>query len=113
VAENDAEFISYLSKAKECDIISQLELDDPKFMGYTYKTMSAVLWVLWHCSLFEEGLLAVVNAGGDADTNAAVACSVLGAKYGFSAIPEKYVQGLCNSDVLHKTSEVSVKRLIA
>ena len=112
VSENDVEFVHYLSKAKECDDISQLELDDPKSMGYTYKTMSAALWALWHCSSFEEGLLTVVNAGGDADTNAAVACSVLGAKYGFSAITKKYVQGLCNSDVLQKIPDVILKRLL-
>lgn len=112
VAENDTEFIQYLIKARECADISQLELDDPKSFGYTYKTMSAALWALWHCSSFEEGLLTVVNAGGDADTNAAVTCSVLGAKYGYSAIPEKYVQGLCNSEVLHKIPDVSLKRLL-
>ena len=112
VAENDVEFIHYLSKAKECDDISQLELDDLKSMGYTYKTMSAALWALWHCSSFEEGLLTVVNAGGDADTNAAVACSVLGAKYGFSAIPEKYVQGLYASDLLDKISYLIIKKLL-
>ena len=56
--------------------------------------MSAALWTLWHCSTFEEGLLAVVNAGGDADTNAAVACSILGAKYGFKEIP--YITNLEN-----------------
>ena len=113
VAENDAEFISYLSKAKECADISQLDLDEPKSMGYTYKTMSAALWALWHCSSFEEGLLTVVNAGGDADSNAAVACSVLGAKCGFSTIPEKYVQGLYASDLLDKISDMVTNRLLA
>ena len=47
-----------------------------------------------------EGLLAVVNAGGDADTNAAVACAILGAKFGFNAIPEEYVEGLRNREQL-------------
>ncbi len=75
--------------------------------------MSAALWALWHCSSFEEGLLAVVNAGGDADTNAAVACSVLGAKYGFSAFPKKYVQGLYASDLLDKISDMVTNRLLA
>ena len=28
------------------------------------------------------------------DTNAAVACAVLGAKYGFNSIPKEYVDGL-------------------
>ena len=52
---------------------------------------------------FEEGLLAVVNAGGDADTNAAVACAILGAKYGFHAIPKEYVDGLLYKETLDKT----------
>ena len=41
----------------------------------------------------------IVNAGGDADTNAAVACAVLGAKYGMSGIPEYYVDNLNQKDV--------------
>ena len=65
----------YIVRSISSSNISDLELDDPKFCGYTYKTMSAALWALWHCSSFEEGLLSVVNAGGDADTNASVACS--------------------------------------
>ena len=47
---------------------------------------------------FQEGLLKVVNAGGDADTNAAVACAVLGAKYGKNGIPEHYIQGIKRKD---------------
>ena len=47
-----------------------------------------------------EGLLAVVNAGGDADTNAAVACAILGAMFGFGAIPKEYVDGLRNKEQL-------------
>jgi len=67
-----------------------LELDD-KSRGYTLKTLAAALWILFHVESFEEGLITIVNAGGDADTNAAVACSLLGAKYGIEAIPERYV----------------------
>ena len=77
-----------------------LGLQDEKSMGYTLKTMAAGLWAYWHAKSFEEGLLAVVNAGGDADTNAAVACAILGAKFGFNAIPKEYVKGLRNRDQL-------------
>ena len=42
----------------------------------------------------------MVNAGGDADTNAAVACAILGAKYGFDSIPTEYVEGLIYRDKL-------------
>ena len=77
-----------------------LGLQDEKSMGYTLKTMAAGLWAYWHAKTFKEGLLAVVNAGGDADTNAAVACAILGAKFGFNAIPKEYVEGLRNKEKL-------------
>lgn len=96
------EIVQYIKAAKESDQIAELKLDDSRTMGYTYKTVSAALWALWHCPSFEEGLLAVVNAGGDADTNAAVACSILGAKYGFKAIPEFYITNLENHLKLDK-----------
>ena len=47
---------------------------------------------------FEEGLLSVVNEGGDADTNGAIACAILGAKFGFSSIPEYYIDDLHNGE---------------
>ena len=84
--------------------MEDLILDDEVAMGYTLKTLSAAIWCLYHVDSFEEGLLAVVNAGGDADTNAAVACSLLGAKYGYSAIPDAYIEGLCHRRLLDKIS---------
>lgn len=50
-------------------------------------------------------MLAVVNAGGDADTNAAVACSLLGARYGLSSISQKYTNGLLGKDSLGEIAE--------
>ncbi len=48
------------------------------------------LWELWHAPTFEAGLIDVVNRGADADTNAAVAGALLGAKWGEEAIPERW-----------------------
>lgn len=76
-----------------------LSLDD-NMMGYTLKTMSVALWCLWHCSSFKDGLLSVVNFGGDADTNAAVSCALLGEKYGFSSIPRYYVDNLQDKQII-------------
>jgi ADP-ribosylglycohydrolase len=39
---------------------------------------------------FEEGLVAVVNLGGDTDTCGAVYGQLAGAHYGLSAIPERW-----------------------
>jgi ADP-ribosylglycohydrolase len=74
--------------------IRALELQDWDSVGYTLKTLAAGLWAYWNAKTFEDGLLEVVRAGGDADTNAAVACAILGAKFGFSSIPQEYVEGL-------------------
>ena len=44
----------------------------------------------------------MVRAGGDADTNAAVACAILGAKFGFSSMPQEYVEGLIYKEQLEE-----------
>lgn len=74
-------------------------------MGYTLKTLSAAVWCLYHVESFLEGLLAVVNAGGDADTNAAVVCSLLGAKYGYKSIPPYYIENLLGKNLLMNVSK--------
>ena len=67
----DAEICEYVDKAWcESDVKNLVDYDH---MGYTLVTLSVALWTYWHATSFVEGLLAVVNAGGDADTNAGVA----------------------------------------
>lgn len=87
-----------------------LSLDD-NTMGYTLKTISVALWSLWHCNSFKDGLLSVVNFGGDADTNAAVSCALLGAKYGFSNIPQYYVDNLQNKQIIEDIYKNTVRDL--
>lgn len=93
----DGRIKPYLETARN-GMLEDFELDDEQTMGYTLKTLGCAVWSLYHVENFEEGLLKVVNAGGDADTNAAVACAVLGAKYGKEGIPEYYVQNLKRKD---------------
>ena len=93
----DSRIKPYLERARN-GLLEDFELDDEQTMGYTLKTMGCAIWCLFHVNSFKEGLLKVVNAGGDADTNAAVACAVLGAKYGKKGIPEYYIQNLKRKD---------------
>lgn len=102
-ARYDERIEEYIGLATHDDP-SVLAVDD-NAMGYTLKTMAVALWSLWHCHSFKEGLLAVVNMGGDADTNAAVACALLGAKYGFSTIPRYYVDNLVGRQLLEEICE--------
>ena len=82
--------------------IKALDLQEEGSIGYTLRTLAAGLWAYWHAETFQDGLLAVVRVGGDADTNAAVACSLLGAKFGFNAIPTEYVDGLIYREQLEE-----------
>lgn len=93
----DKRIQEYLMIAKNGKL-DELCLDEEYSMGYTLKTLACAIWCLYYAESFEDGLLKVVNAGGDADTNAAVSCAVLGAKYGVSGIPDYYINGLNRKD---------------
>ena len=58
--------------------------------GHTVLTLQAGLWAATTPLSFEESLMALVTAGGDTDTNGALAGAVLGARYGESAIPLRW-----------------------
>jgi len=83
----------------------ELRLDEPGKFGYTYKTAGAGFWALRTAKSFEEGVVDVVNAGGDADTNAAVAGAMLGARFGFKAIPAEWADGLAEKKALDQRIE--------
>ena len=95
----DERIVEFVDLSMNTDIRA-LELQDEESVGYTLRTLAAGLWAYWNARTFEDGLLSVVRAGGDADTNAAVACAILGAKYGFNAIPQEYVDGLIYKEQL-------------
>lgn len=75
--------------------------DDEKSMGYTLRTLGAALWAYWHATSYKEGILKIVLSGGDADTNAAVAGAILGAKFGINQIPDEWRNGLLYASMLH------------
>ena len=95
----DERIVEFVDLSMNTDIRA-LELQDEASVGYTLRTLAAGLWAYWNARTFEDGLLSVVRAGGDADTNAAVACAILGAKFGFNAIPQEYIDGLIYKEQL-------------
>ncbi len=63
---------------------------DGATMGYTLLTLRVALSAYWCAPSFEQGLSSVVEAGGDTDTNGAVAGALLGARFGVEAIPARW-----------------------
>ena len=50
-------------------------------------------------------ILKIVLSGGDADTNAAVAGAILGAKFGINQIPDEWRNGLLYASMLHNKAQ--------
>jgi len=71
--------------------VDDLELDSGG-IGFAPKAMSAVLWAAHHAKSVEDGLVTIVNAGGDTDSNAPPSGAALGARFGLSGIPARWRQ---------------------
>jgi ADP-ribosylglycohydrolase len=66
--------------------------------GYVVRALEAALWALRSTSTFEDGVLAAVNLGEDADTTAAIYGQLAGAHYGIEAIPARWVEQVVMRD---------------
>ena len=108
----DERIAEWIDKAYFSTDIEALYLDESHSIGFTLRTLAAALWCFWHAQSFKDGLVSVVNEGGDADTNAAVACAILGAKFGYSAIPKYYIDNLVHADAYHARIEPLINKLL-
>ncbi len=55
--------------------------------GFTLLALRIGLFVFWRASSFGTALSSVIEAGGDTDTNGAIAGALLGARFGIEGIP--------------------------
>jgi ADP-ribosylglycohydrolase len=58
--------------------------------GWVLNALQNAFFQLLHASNLEEGVIATVMAGGDTDTNAAIAGALLGAVHGRDAVPARW-----------------------
>jgi ADP-ribosylglycohydrolase len=73
--------------------------------GYVVDALEAALWALRSTSSFEEGVLAAVNLGDDADTTAAIYGQLAGATYGVDAIPRRWRERLHRGDEIEAMAD--------
>ena len=106
-------------KHAKVDGLEELELDDPAKMGYVYKTFGAGIHLLRlamrkvaekntmsvRASVFETLITDLTMQGGDADTNACFAGSLLGAYLGYGALPAHWKHGLRHGEWLMDKAE--------
>ncbi|MFM8791601.1 MAG: ADP-ribosylglycohydrolase family protein, partial [Solirubrobacterales bacterium] len=72
------------------------EKEPPEIVGtgFVIEALEAALWALHSTSSWEEGALAAVNLGNDADTTGAIYGQLAGAIYGVEAIPTRWLDRL-------------------
>jgi ADP-ribosyl-[dinitrogen reductase] hydrolase len=78
--------------------------------GYAVHCMEIALWAAHHEPSLEQALIWLVNAGGDTDTNAAVAGGLLGARDGEEAVPERWIGALPGPDYLRMLADRLIGR---
>jgi ADP-ribosylglycohydrolase len=61
---------------------------------------------------FSEGLIAAVNAGGDADTVGAMTGAMLGARFGAEAVPAEWLEGLRNAAQIRARGQAMLDKTV-
>lgn len=73
--------------------------------GYVVDTLRIAVWAMLAHETFEDAVMAAVNLGGDADTQGAVTGALAGARWGYQAIPEQWLQPLHEREALIKLAD--------
>lgn len=79
--------------------------------GFVVDTLHAVLQGFFATSNFEDCLIDVVNRGGDADTTGAIVGLLAGARYGYDAIPRRWLRTL--DSLIRQQCEKQAEALIS
>lgn len=74
--------------------IQTMTYDDLYTSGYAVHTLGCALWAFQHAESFEDGISAVASLGGDTDKQCALAGALLGARFGMSDIPDRWLKPL-------------------
>lgn len=103
-AEYLDDFVRLIHKAVELADANKDDLSSIHTLGEGW-VAEETLAIAVYCAIkyendFEKCLIAAVNHNGDSDSTGAVVGNILGAKLGFKAIPQKFVDNLELKDVI-------------
>ena len=73
--------------------------------GYVVHCVEIAFWSAVHHPSLEQALVFLAEAGGDTDTNAAVAGGLLGARDGVAGIPPRWLNQIVNADRIGDLAE--------
>jgi ADP-ribosyl-[dinitrogen reductase] hydrolase len=73
--------------------------------GYVVHCVEIAFWFVMHDRTLEETLMFLAQAGGDTDTNAAVAGALLGARYGEAGLPPRWIDQITGAQGIAQLAE--------
>jgi ADP-ribosylglycohydrolase/fructose-1,6-bisphosphatase/inositol monophosphatase family enzyme len=73
------------------------------YQGWVLNALQNAFYQLLHAPDLEAGIVASVMAGGDTDTNAAIAGALLGAVHGRQAVPRRWTRAILSCRPLRST----------
>lgn len=82
--------------------IASCHEEEIKSSGYVIDTIEAALWSFLTTDNYNEAVLKAINLGGDTDTIAAITGGMAGTYYGFSSIPDNWVQNLARKAEIYE-----------
>lgn len=75
-------------------IAAETPIEQLDTSGYVLAGLQIAAWAIQQPGTVEDTLIDIINRGGDADTNGAIAGGLLGVAHGASAIPDRWIRRL-------------------
>ena len=92
-----SEEVAHLDRLLDGEIYKLPEYEI-KSIGYVIFTLEASIWCLLTTDNYSDAVLKAVNLGGDTDTTGAVTGGLAGLYYGWSDIPDKWVEQIARKN---------------
>lgn len=80
---------------------AQKEPPEIRGTGYVIEALEAAMWAVARSTNFRDAVLAAANLGDDADTTAAIAGQLAGARWGVSEVPAAWREKISFSERIH------------
>ena len=95
----------YREHSNEIDVIAQYENNEYAGSGYVVDSLWSALSAVWRSSSYEDAIKKSIQYGNDTDTTACIAGGLAGIIYGYSGIPDRWIQELRGKDIIYPLAE--------
>ena len=98
--------LSYYGRIRNLTEFADTPEDKIKSSGYVVDSLEAAIWSLINTDSFEAALLKAVNLGDDSDTVGAIAGGLAGLYYGYSGIPQEWIETIQRREWIEEMCQI-------